>query len=36
MFSLLFLKAEISQTDDEGICEDISRLEEHYQEQVLI
>ncbi|KAJ1439883.1 hypothetical protein SESBI_02105 [Sesbania bispinosa] len=25
---------EVSQTDDEGICEDITRLEEHYQRQI--
>lgn len=34
LFLLLFFKPEILQTDDEGICEDITWLEEHCQGQV--
>lgn len=34
LFLLLFFKPEMLQTDDEGICEDITWLEEHCQGQV--
>ncbi|KHN41725.1 hypothetical protein glysoja_003465 [Glycine soja] len=34
LFLLLFFKPEILQTDDEGICEDITWLEEHCQGQI--